>query len=412
MKRLLGGVRLVISAAFVGGLFACAAPPAPTITGHHDNTTDDADENASADTTPSKPAAPKAAASSSASTAGDTPHPAATTAPSATATVPKDPPLAPAQVTAQSAHRMGDNDAVSNAGTSLSQLQKLALVHTQTQTLYASYTGPALDQIKSDVSGNASMTMTLPGNAPSGIYALMDAALYQNGENTALQPGADLEHWPKGVVGYVTVVSKYDNPSGWSASFASDIIWSGWDLIELASGNVDRLKSPLVLDLGGHGVSFEAPRPIFDVDGDGAKDRLAWVASEDTPFLVRDRNHNGRIDGIDEMFGDGTRDRVGGGHSSKNGFEALAQYDFDGNGVIDGKDPVFSELALWFDKNHDGVTDDGELEPLGRRRVSRIDLGYAAVDLRASFGNRILQASEATAAGTHVAVYDVWFRLQ
>jgi hypothetical protein len=307
---------------------------------------------------------------------------------------------------------MGDNDAVANAGTSLSGLQKLFVVHTQTNSLQATLTGPALDQVKSDVSGNGSMTLTLPGNAPSGTYALMDAALYYPGENSALQPGADLEHWPKGVIGYVNVVSKYDNPAGWSAQFASDIIWSGYDFIELAEGHVDRLKSPLVIDLGGHGVSFEAPRPIFDVDGDGRLDKVAWVASTETPFVVRDRNHNGRVDGIDEMFGDGTKDRLGGGRSSKNGFEALAQYDLDGNGVIDALDPVFGELALWFDRNHDGVTDDGELEPLGRRKVTRIDLGYAPVDLRASFGNRILQASDATAGGARVSVYDVWFRLQ
>jgi hypothetical protein len=307
---------------------------------------------------------------------------------------------------------MGDNDAVSNAGTSLSNLQNLLLVHVPTNTVEAGLSGPALEQVKNDVSGASSMTITLPGDAPSGVYALLDGALYQNGESAAMPAGADLEHWPRGVVGYLDVVSKYDSPSGWAATFASDVIWSGYDIIELAEGHVDRLKSPLVIDLGGHGVSFEAPRPIFDVDGDGHLDRVAWVASEDTPFLVRDRNHNARIDGIDEMFGDGTRDRVGGGRSSRNGFEALAQYDLDSSGVIDHADPVFAELALWFDRNHDGVTDDGELEPLARRKVTRIDLGYGPVDLAASFGNRILQASEATAAGGRVAVYDVWFRLR
>src|SRR5207248_3307226 len=132
----------------------------------------------------------------------------------------------------------------------------------------------------------------------------------------------DVEHFPRGVVAFLQVQSSGNPYSGGSlsGSGASDVLWSGWDLTQLASGYVDRLKSPLVLDLGGKGVRFDAPRPIFDVDGDGRLDRLAWVASDDTPFLVRDRNGNGRIDGIDEMFGDGTIDPDGLARTSNNGF--------------------------------------------------------------------------------------------
>jgi hypothetical protein len=269
-------------------------------------------------------------------------------------------------------------------------------------------TGSALDQIKSDIGDNGKLNVTMPGNAPQGLYALVDGALYQKGENLALTPGMDLEHFPPGVVGYVNV--SYQGNAGY-ATGASDVIWSGWELGELVLGHVSRLKSPLVLDLAGKGVTFQTPRAIFDVDGDGLKDRVAWVASEETPFLVQDRNHNGRIDGIDEMFGDGTKDRLGGGRTSKNGFDALAQYDLDHDGVIDRKDAVFHELQLWFDRNHDGVTDEGELVPLSAKHVTRIAVGYEPADLRAAFGNRILQKSEATTASGSVAVYDVWFRL-
>ena len=41
--------------------------------------------------------------------------------------------------------------------------------------------------------------------------------------------------------------------------------------------------------------------------------------------------------------------------------EALAQYDENGDGIINKNDSVFSSLKLWQDKNSDGITDAYEL---------------------------------------------------
>jgi hypothetical protein len=399
-------------------LAACASPDAPalgsgggnsssrTFAGGGTDGDDDADKPAPTKTTSPPPASTTAPTTTTTSPPVPSPSTSPTTPPPSTS--PATPPAPPFVITASGGHRMGDDDAVANSGTSVEQLGTLLVVDTLTHEVAVTATGATLDGIKNDISGNGSMTLTMPGTSKPGMYALVDGALFSPNANLALAPGTDLEHFPKGVVAYVNVT--YTNDA-YYASWASDIIWSGYELGQLVLGHVDRLKSPLVVDLGGNGVTFDAPRFVFDVDGDGHRDRIAWVTSSDTPFLVRDRNRNGRIDGIDEMFGDGTLDPNGVARSSKNGFEALARYDLDGNGVIDAKDPVFHELALWFDKNHDGITDPGELETLSARHMKQIALDYAAVDVHAAFGNRILQKGEAATTRGKVTVYDVWFRL-
>lgn len=175
----------------------------------------------------------------------------------------------------------------------------------------------------------------------------------------------------------------------------------------------DGHDSPLVLDLGGRGVSLGTPiAGIFDVDGDGRADTSPWVTSDDTPFLVRDANGNGVVDGVGEMFGNRTRGPDGQA-SSRSGFEALGQWD-DGDGVIDARDPVWATLRLWFDRNHDGVTDAGELETLPSRGVRAIALSYVDVKERLSAGGRVQGAVRQRGGATMddgrvVNVVDVWF---
>jgi hypothetical protein len=47
------------------------------------------------------------------------------------------------------------------------------------------------------------------------------------------------------------------------------------------------------------------------------------------------------------------------GGSGAQGFAALAAYDSNGDGVIDANDPIYSQLRLWVDGNHDGAVDAG-----------------------------------------------------
>lgn len=176
----------------------------------------------------------------------------------------------------------------------------------------------------------------------------------------------------------------------------------------------DWKDSPLVLDLGARGVSLSTQMTnVFDVDGDGTVDDSPWVSSNDTPFLVRDANGNGVVDGVGELFGNRTRG-TNGLMDSENGFEALAQYDTNKDGVIDAKDEVWSSLGLWFDKNHDGKTDPGELTSPESRGVRSVSVGYVAVDERLLAGGKVQGAVRQRGGATMddgrvIPVVDVWF---
>jgi hypothetical protein len=164
---------------------------------------------------------------------------------------------------------------------------------------------------------------------------------------------------------------------------------------------------PIVLDLSGNGlhltdVSSAAPR--FDINGDGFAVKTGWVEPS-TGILVLDKNGNGVIDNIGEMFGG----------PGLNGYAALAAYDTNGDGVIDANDAVFAQLQVWVDGNGNGVTDPGELRSLA-------DLGITSISLDAqtqtdSFvaGNQVLETgtftrSDGTTGALHVDNYDTRFQ--
>ncbi len=150
---------------------------------------------------------------------------------------------------------------------------------------------------------------------------------------------------------------------------------------------------PLVLKLGGgavHTTNLSGSTVMFDMDADGDKDKTGWITA-DHAFLVRDRNNNGKIDDVSEMFSERMSS------TASTGFSALAELDTRRNGRIDKYDKPFGELRLWTDINANGVTDGGELHKLSWFGIKSIDIGH--VDFRNHYdnGNMVLGATSYTA---------------
>jgi len=128
----------------------------------------------------------------------------------------------------------------------------------------------------------------------------------------------------------------------------------------------------------------------FDIDANGSGDHVSWTtAASDDGFLWLDRNANNTVDNGAELFGHVTPQPAS---DHKNGFLALAEYDKaanggNGDGIIDSHDSVFGPLHLWQDKNHNGISEAGELHNLTHFQITSIDLKYHTQKKHDKFGN-------------------------
>jgi hypothetical protein len=129
--------------------------------------------------------------------------------------------------------------------------------------------------------------------------------------------------------------------------------------------------SPLVIDVTGGGyqlTSLEAG-VYFDLTNQGYNRLTSWTGQGvQNGWLCLDRNSNGTIDNGTELFGDNTPKPNG--TTARDGFDALAIYDqpaYGGNGsrVLDPGDSIWSQLRIWIDSNHDGISQTSELTTLG-----------------------------------------------
>ena len=118
----------------------------------------------------------------------------------------------------------------------------------------------------------------------------------------------------------------------------------------------------------------------FSIDARQAHAFSLWKASEKTPLLVYDPAHTGKITSAKQLFGTYTF----GGRTTKaayyqsdkakkpwdNGYEALSLLDTNHDGKLSAKE--LDPLALWFDKNHDGVSQPGEVVSLSSLGVTAL----------------------------------------
>jgi hypothetical protein len=98
---------------------------------------------------------------------------------------------------------------------------------------------------------------------------------------------------------------------------------------------ISLVKDPLIIDLSGDGLALSSQASsgvLFDMDGDGIAESTGWVTSDadggDDVFLALDKNGNGNIDSVDELFGNDEMD----------GFAELSLYDSNSDNIIDVND--------------------------------------------------------------------------
>lgn len=128
------------------------------------------------------------------------------------------------------------------------------------------------------------------------------------------------------------------------------------------AGDAARID-PLVINFNGTGAQLANTRFSFDLNADGQKEDIAFVAGG-SGFLVLDKNGDGSINDGSEMFGPASGD----------GFQDLAKYDSDGNQWIDESDAVFSQLQVW-QRNGAGKE---KLSSLAEAGVGALYLGRVA----------------------------------
>ena len=127
---------------------------------------------------------------------------------------------------------------------------------------------------------------------------------------------------------------------------------------------------PVVIDLDGDGVEFDGIDEgiLFDADGDGDLEQIAW-ADEDDGVLVYDGNDNGQIDGLDEVaFARYSDD------PDATDLEGLRHFDTNDDLVLDANDDEFESFKIWQDRDGDGEVGDGEMMTLSEAGIESLEL--------------------------------------
>lgn len=119
--------------------------------------------------------------------------------------------------------------------------------------------------------------------------------------------------------------------------------------------------TPVILSLpGGPKTLAQAELPAarvrFDIDGTGRGQAWSWV-TPNAGLLVWDPKRDGKVTSGRQLFGNVTFGMI-----FRDGYQALECLDDDRDGYLRGEE--LKGLAVWFDRNSDGVSQPGEVVPV------------------------------------------------
>ena len=112
-------------------------------------------------------------------------------------------------------------------------------------------------------------------------------------------------------------------------------------------------------------------RVRFDADGSGPRE-WTWITPE-AGWLVYDADDRGTITSALQLFGGVTFWLFW-----SNGYEPMRALDDDANGELSGAE--LQHLAIWHDRNRDGVSDRGEVQSLAAHGIVALSCDYVAGD--------------------------------
>ncbi|MGC4045426.1 MAG: hypothetical protein QM758_16670 [Armatimonas sp.] len=137
-----------------------------------------------------------------------------------------------------------------------------------------------------------------------------------------------------------------------------------------------RAVTPIVFSLkpgvDGRTVVQRSRAMRFDLDGTGMRILDSWPAPE-TAILVWDPKRTGKITSGVQLFGSSTFWLFW-----KDGYAAMASLDDNGDGWLSGKE--LKGLALWQDRNSNGISDPGEVTPIEATNVAAISVNSTGTD--------------------------------
>jgi hypothetical protein len=185
----------------------------------------------------------------------------------------------------------------------------------------------------------------------------------------------------------ITLTTKKDD----SSSLADDIKVTTIRQGTLTIEDDDEMQrtDPLVLDVNKDGfistTALTDSNTYFDITGDGLRERVGWVTPEDG-LLTLDKNANGQIDGISELFGS----------TNESGVQELKRLvDSNYDNTINQADELYNRLQVWRDKNGDAIVQEGELTSLTQEGITSINLNAVNTQIEIN-GNMLSEASKYT----------------